>query len=118
MLKVAIVVLAGTSGAEALGRVVNALEAVKEFQSAGDDVRLLFDAAGTQWIAELTHPEHKYHALFQNVRESVTGICTYCANAFQVSESIARAELPLADEYEGHPSFRQLILDGYRVITF
>jgi hypothetical protein len=44
MAKVAIVVLAGTETHEGLGRVVNALEAVKEFKEARDDVKLILTA--------------------------------------------------------------------------
>lgn len=46
MSKVAIVVLADTDTHEGLGRVVNALEAVKEFKDGHDDVQLIFDGAG------------------------------------------------------------------------
>lgn len=52
MPKAAIVVLADTETHEGLGRVVNALEAVKEFQDAGEDVQLIFDGAGTKPSAE------------------------------------------------------------------
>jgi hypothetical protein len=45
-LKIAIVVLADTDTYEGLGRVVNALEAVKECRDAEDEVRLIFDGAG------------------------------------------------------------------------
>ena len=54
MPKAAIVVLADTESHGDLGRLVNALEAVKEFKEAGDDVQLIFDGAGTKWIAERT----------------------------------------------------------------
>ena len=53
MPKVAIVVLADTDTHEGLGRVVNAMEAVKEFKDAHDDVQLIFDGAGPKWIPEL-----------------------------------------------------------------
>lgn len=46
MSKVAIVILADTDTHEGLGRVVNALEAVKEFKDGHDDVQLIFDGAG------------------------------------------------------------------------
>lgn len=46
MSKVAIVVLAGTETHEGLGRVVNALEAVKEFKDGHEDVQLILTAPG------------------------------------------------------------------------
>lgn len=48
MAKVAIVVLAGTETHEGLGRVVNALEAAKELKEGNDEVRIIFDGAGTR----------------------------------------------------------------------
>lgn len=45
MQKAAIVLLAGTEGYEAMGRMANALFAVKEFKQAGDEVQLILDGA-------------------------------------------------------------------------
>lgn len=118
MNKVAIILLAGTEGFEAMGRMANALVAVKEFKDGGDDVKLIFDGAGVTWIGELAKPEHRYHAVFEEVRGQIAGICQYCAKAFQVTDVIEAQGLPFADEHDGHPSFRQLISDGYHVLTF
>ncbi|RMD71410.1 MAG: hypothetical protein D6819_01660 [Gammaproteobacteria bacterium] len=118
MNKVAIIVLAGTEGSGDLGRVVNALEAVKEFKEAGDEVRLIFDGAGTQWIPELARAEHRYHPLFDAVSDRIAGACRYCAQAFGVKEAVEGCAVPLLGEFEGHPSFRQLVTEGFQVITF
>lgn len=118
MAKVAIVVLAGTETHEGLGRVVNAMEAVKELKEGGDDVRLIFDGAGTAWVPELERKEHKAHRLYAAVADRVAGVCAYCAGAFGVKEAVAALKVPLAGEYDGHPSLRRLVHDGYQVITF
>jgi hypothetical protein len=118
MPKAAIVVLADTESHGDLGRLVNALEAVKELKEAGDDVQLIFDGAGTKWIAELSKPDHKAKPLFDATRDKVAGACAYCAGAFGVAEQINECNLPLLGDYEGHPSFRRLLADGYHVITF
>jgi len=118
MNKVAIVVLADTETLEALGRVVNALQTVKEFKEAQDDVQLIFDGAGTKWIVELSKADHKYKELFDAVKDKATGICSYCANAFGVKEEVQKSGLPLTEAYEGHPSFQKLVSEGYQVITF
>lgn len=117
-MKVAIVVLADTESHEALGRVVNALETVKEFKEAGDDVQLIFDGAGTKWVVELSKPDHKAHGLYAAVRDKVIGVCDYCAGAFGVKDQVKACGAPLADDFEGHPSFRKLLAGGYQVITF
>ena len=76
MAKVAIVVLAGTETHEGLGRVVNALEAAKELKDAGDDVKLIFDGAGTAWVPALAKQDHKADRLFDAVRDRVSGVCS------------------------------------------
>jgi hypothetical protein len=118
MAKAAIVVLADTETHEALGRLVNALEAVKEFKDAGDDVRLIFDGAGTKWVAELAKPGHKAGPLFSAVKDKVTGVCAFCAGAFGVTESAQACNVALLSEYDEHPSFRKLVAAGFQVITF
>ena len=46
MSKVAIVILADTETHESLGCVVKALEAVKKFKDAHDDIQFIFDGTG------------------------------------------------------------------------
>jgi len=118
MLKAAVVLLADTEGLGNMGRMANALSAVQEFKGAGDDVRLIFDGAGVKWIGELSDADHKYHDHFESVRDKIEGVCKYCANAFQVTEQIESNGVPFADEFNGHPSFRSLVSEGYQVITF
>jgi hypothetical protein len=118
MAKVAIVVLAGTETHEGLGRVVNALEAAKELKEGPDEVRIIFDGAGTAWIPELSRKEHKAHRLYESVADRIVGVCAYCAGVFGVKDAVVAQGAPLASEYEGHPSVRRLVHDGYQVITF
>lgn len=51
MVKVAIVVLANRQSHGDFARVANALEAVKEFKEAKDDIRLIFDGAGSSGLS-------------------------------------------------------------------
>jgi hypothetical protein len=118
MAKGAIVVLAGTDSSEGLGRVVNALVTAREFKEAEDEVVLLFDGAGTRWIAELLDPGHKYHGAFEAVRDVVSGACGYCATAYGVRETVEEAGIPLLSQYADHPSIRGLVSQGYSVVTF
>lgn len=39
-------------------------------------------------------------------------------NAFDVKEDVRNADVRLLSEFEGHPSLRQRIADGYHVVTF
>ena len=118
MLKVAVFVLADIESHGDLGRLVNALVAVKELKEAGDPVSLVFDGAGTRWPGELVKTDHPAHPLFQAVRDKVTGACRFCAGAFGVEEEIGRLGVALLDQFDQHPSIRNYLIDGYRVITF
>lgn|SRR5574340_997605 len=118
MSKVAIVILADTETHESLGRAVNALEAVKEFKDAHDDVQLIFDGAGTRWVPELSKPDHKLHSLFESVKNRIAGACDFCAGAFGVKNEVIACGVKLDGDYEGHPSFKKLIEQGYQIITF
>jgi hypothetical protein len=115
MARAASIVFADTDTPEGLGRVVNALTTAKEFTEGGDEV---FDGAGTKWVAELSREDHKYHGLFEDVRDVVGGACSYCASAYGVKEQVEQAEVKLLEEYEGHPSVRTLVNEGYAVVTF
>jgi hypothetical protein len=48
----------------------------------------------------------------------VTGICQYCAGAFGVTDAAIECKLKLLGEFDGYPSFRELLAEGYQVITF
>jgi len=117
-MKVAIVILAGTETHEGLGRLVNALESAKEFKGAGDNVRVVFDGAGTEGLATLSDPDHKAHPLLAAVEDTVSGACHYCARAFGVESRLTEAQVPLLSEFEDHPSVRTLLQEGYQVLTF
>ena len=118
MADAAIFVLAEPGSAESIGRLVNALEAGKEFsETQGDHVEVVFDGAATQWIAELEDESHDYHDLYAAVRDEVV-VCDYCASAYGVDDAVDDSGVTRLDEYDGHPSVRSFVADGYEVITF
>jgi hypothetical protein len=116
--KIAIFIYADTESYEGLGRVFNALVAAKELKAAGDTVAVIFDGAGTKWPAELANPAHKAHALFNEVRAQVRGACGFCATVFGAAEALPRAETRLLSEFEGHPSVRQLLGEGFQILNY
>ena len=117
MTKVLVLVLADVETTGDLGRVVNPLQTTREFKDAGDDTRLVFDGAGTRWIGELGSAEHRYHRLFESVKDRA-GACSYCAHAFGVKAAVEQHGVTLLAEFDGHPSLRTAVSDGYQVITF
>jgi hypothetical protein len=102
-----------------MGRAVHGLLYAKDLKEAGHEVQLLFDGAGTTWVKEFEHPEHKYHQLYKEVKAKglIGGACEYCARAFKVDDAVSKAGIPFRNEYGGHPSVARLIQQGYTVIT-
>ncbi|MEX1258978.1 MAG: hypothetical protein WEG36_15390 [Gemmatimonadota bacterium] len=118
MAKVSVVVLAGNDARSDLARVLNGLTLAREAKDAGDDVEIVFDGAGVTWIPELNNPEHKLHKVFLGVKDRVAGACEFCVNAFDVKDGVRDAGVRFLSEFQGHPSLRQRVADGYEVVTF
>jgi hypothetical protein len=118
MPRIAIVLLAGTGTPTDLGRMVNALETAVEAIAADDELRIVFDGAGTTWIPALADPDHVYNGLYKKVKPHITGACQYCAGAYGVKQAVLQEEIPLLGEHRGHPSLRTLVADGFAVLTF
>ncbi|MAO65986.1 MAG: hypothetical protein CL666_13410 [Balneola sp.] len=118
MNKVAVVVLSEVGTHEALGRVVNALEFAKELQDHDDDVKVIFDGAGTTWVPELADEEHDAHPLYKAIEGSIHGACKFCSKAFGVINEVHKTDVNLLDNYDDHPSLRNFMTDGYQIVTF
>lgn len=116
--KIAIFIFADTESFEGLGRVFNALVAAKEFKAGGDTVAIIFDGAGTKWPAELAKPAHKAHRLFNELKQQVRGACSFCAGVFGATEATEQSGTGLLSEFEGHPSVRRLMGEGYQILNY
>jgi hypothetical protein len=121
----AVVVLSNprSSSDETFGRLFNALATAYDYRRAGDDVVILFQGAGTRWVAALEEPDHPAHALFEAVRDTVAGVSNACANVFGATDDAVSADVPLLDDNpvpgtSGLPSLRNLIGTGHTVLTF
>ncbi|MFB6264833.1 MAG: hypothetical protein ABEL76_14605, partial [Bradymonadaceae bacterium] len=79
--------------------------------------KLIFDGAGTTWIPEFDDPEHDAHPIFEAVKP-VAGACSFCAEQFHVKDEVRESGVDFISEYEGHPSMKKLVDEGYEVITF
>ncbi len=118
MTKIAVIILADTDTMEAMGRVSNAFMLIKEAAENKDDFKLIFEGAGAKWIKELEKEDHKLHNLYKEVKPLITGVCSFCAQAFGAKSSVQKVGIPLISEYNQHPSLRKLVVEGYQVITF
>ena len=113
MTKIAIVVFADINTMEAMGKVSNAFILASEAIEAGDELKIIFEGAGTKWIGEMGKTDHMLHQMYLGMKKHITGVCAYCAKAFGVK----KAGISLIDEYKNHPSLRNLFVEGFDVIT-
>ncbi|MBS0010243.1 MAG: DsrE family protein [Bacteroidales bacterium] len=117
-MKIAIVILSDTDSTEAHGKVSNAFMFASEAIDNKDDLKIIFEGAGTKWIGELEKEDHKFHGLYKNLKRHITGACAFCTKAFGVSSQVEKYGIPLISEYKEHPSLRKLFEEGYNVMTF
>jgi hypothetical protein len=123
-MKAAIIVLSDpNSGEDALGRVFNALATAYDFQQQGDQVSVLFQGAGTRWIAELNKSDHPVHELFNTVKDSVAGVSRGCAEVFGATEEVEKSGFDFINDNavpgtKGLPSLRTLAAEGNTILTF
>lgn len=118
MKKFAVFVFADTETKEGLGRVVNAMEMIKELDENGHEVKLFFDGYGTGWPAKLVSKDHIAHKLYESVKGKVNGACMFCATAFGTKGGVQQCSIKLVDEYDQHISIGKIVSDGYHIINF
>ena len=124
-MKAAIVILSDpkSGSEEALGRVFNALAAAYDFQQNGAEVTVLFQGAGTRWLAELTKAQHPAYELFNMVKDNIKGASCGCAAVFDATQDVQSAGFDLIKNNPvpgtpGLPSLRALLGEGYSVLVF
>jgi len=118
--KFAIILQAGTESHEGLARALHALLYSKELKEGGYPVVLIFDGAGTEWARAMRDPNNKLHAKYAELKKLglIEEICDFCAGAFKVKKELKKDQsIPLIGEFEGHPSLRKWIDQGYQVIV-
>ena len=124
-MKAAVVILSDptSESAESLGRLFNALAAAYDFKKRGDEVKILFQGAGTRWAGELVKKDHPAHELFTAVKDKVAGVSCGCAAVFGATEGAAACGLELISENavpntSGLPSLARLTSEGFAILTF
>ena len=118
MTKIAIVVFSDTDTMEAMGKVSNAFMLAMEAIEKGDDLKIIFEGAGTKWIGEMEKEDHKLHQVYSGLKDKITGACSFCANAFGVKNEVEKAGITLLSDFKDHPSIRSLVVEGYQIISY
>lgn len=123
MNKVAIVLQAGPGTHESHARMFHSMVYSKELKERGHEVRLIFDGAGTEWLAKWGEPQdeddRRMGGLFNVLRdmEIAYAVCDFCAGVFGVHQSLKAQNEPLVGEYMNHPSFATLFEEGFEVVV-
>ena len=123
-MKAAIMVLSDPkNGDDALGRVFNALATAYDYKQQGKEASVIFQGAGTRWIAELSKEDHPVHGLFEAVKDTIAGVSCGCADVFGASEDIEKSAFDLITDNAvpgttGLPSLHKLTSEGYTVFNF
>jgi hypothetical protein len=121
MSKTAIIILSDPKAGseEALGRVFNALAAAYDFKHAGEEVKIIFQGAGTRWPEQLEKSAHPVNGLFLEVKDKIQGVSTGCAAVF--GADVSGYDLLNDNKVPGTPglpSFVSLKKDGYDILVF
>jgi hypothetical protein len=90
------VLQAGAETHEGQARALHALLYARELREAGATVRLVFDGAGTEWLARLRDPEQASGRLAELFRELTRAgltyeVCDDCSGAFHVRDQLVAA---------------------------
>lgn len=56
--------------------------------------------------------------MYLGLKKQITGVCSFCAEAFGVKSQVEKAGVTLIDEYKNHPSLHNLVIEGYSVLIF
>jgi hypothetical protein len=111
-----------SGGAEALGRVFNAMFLAIELKEKKQEVILIFQGAGARWPAELAKAEHPGHALYEAVSDTAIA-CGGCADVFGATADAELAGVKLVREKSipgttGVIDLSRYLDEGARLITF
>jgi hypothetical protein len=107
---------------EALGRLLNALFLTLELKEKNQDVTLIFQGAGSRWIAAVSKSDHPAHAFYAAVADKVI-VCGGCADVFGATAEAesAGARLIRDRKIPGTPGVLDLsryLDENARLITF
>lgn len=118
--KILIILQAGTESHEGRARALHSVLYASELAEAGATVRLVFDGAGTGWLARWRRedgPPSRAAALFAELKAGGLAyeVCDYCAGAFDVRDELTEQGEALTGAYMDHPSIASHVADGFHV---
>ena len=118
--RVAVILHAGTESRDGLARALHSVLYTKELVERGNEARLVFDGAGTAWLAAFkkgeTDSTRALGRMFEGLKEQgvVYEVCDFCSGRFGVKEELA--DEPMSGKYMDHPSIADLVEEGYQAM--
>ncbi len=79
---------------------------------------VVFDGSGVDSLATISDKDHELHGMVEGLRDHVLGACGFCAKSHGVEDALADGGWKLLDDYKGHASLRNLVVEGRQIITF
>jgi|SRR5665647_530446 len=104
--------------AKDLARAYRGLMTAVEFLEAGDDVTVVYDGSGVDTLAAASTEGHQLHSLVERLRPVTRGACAFCVKAHGVGDAVAAGDWSLLEEYKHHASVRNLVVEGYQLLSF
>lgn len=123
MTKLAIILQAGPGSDEGMARALHSLVYSKELVQNGHDLRLVFDGAGTEWVARWLDPveegDRGLAALFSQLMDNdlVYVVCDFCSTFFHVRDRLAAHDAPIVSQFMNHTSIASLVNEGYQLLA-
>lgn len=114
---------AGPGTHETHARMFHSMVYSRELKERGHEVRIIFDGAATGWLAKWVDPrdedDHRMGALFNALKQMEVAyvVCDFCSGAFGVRAALQAQGEPLASDYMNHPSFADLVEDGFDIVV-
>jgi predicted peroxiredoxin len=115
-LKVAVVIFEPITSD--LARAYRGLKTALELQTAGDDVVVMFDGSGVETLAAISDPTSTLNPLAVALTQNIIGACEFCARSHKVIDAIRDAGWPLLADNDGEASIRNLMIEGYQILSF
>lgn len=118
MAKMAIILFSEASEGN-MARAFHAMLLTKQLNGSDVESRLIFDGAGTEWIATLANPQHPLHRLFSEVKGLgyIEGACQFCSTHHSDPALLEKEGVCSLGESGGHPDIASKLKEGWQIMT-
>jgi hypothetical protein len=79
---------------------------------------VVFDGSGVDSLAAISAPAHKTNPLAVALQDNILGACGFCATSHDVAEPSTTNGWPLLTDKKGEASIRNLVVNGYQILSF